>query len=176
MRFVTDGYRQAYAINPNLRDLVNAGGGVARRDIVGIWVSSNNSRIIDTDSEARSYGWSEEEQEMVEKHLMSHPDFGMKVLRDRGEQRGDDLLNVQVWKLWFAPDQEIPVHYQEFCEQQSWYEAWGGLASQAVPETSENTCIFTDVVGHSVMRCQEPALEGQDYCSDHNAEMMALEQ
>ncbi len=111
---------------------------------------------------------------MVEKHLMSHPDFGMKVLRDRGEQRGDDLLNVQVWKLWFAPDQDIPEKYQSFCEQQSWYKTWDFGAMQAVPQVSENTCIFTDVVGHSVMRCQEPAVEGQDYCADHATEMAAL--
>ncbi len=138
---------------------------------MGIHVSSNQSRIIDTESEGRTYGWSDDELEMVEKHLLSHPDFGMKVLRDRGEQRGDELLNVQVWKLWFAPDQDIPEKYQEFCEQQSWYKTWDFGAMQAVPHVSENMCIFTDVVGHSVMRCQEPAVEGQDYCADHVVEM-----
>jgi hypothetical protein len=171
MRFVTDGYRQAYAINPSLRELVMAGNGVRRSDIVGLWVSSNNTRMIDTDKEAKSYGWSEEDKELVEKTLLSHPDFGTKVLRDRGEQRGDELLNVQVWKLWFAPDQDIPEKYQEFCEEQSWYKAWDYSVTPVVPAVSENTCIFTDVVGNSVMRCTDPAQEDQDYCEAHLAEM-----
>jgi hypothetical protein len=171
MRFVTDGYRQAYAINPSLRELVAAGGGVRRNDIVGFWVTSGNSRIIDTDHLQQADGWTDEDKEMIEKHLMSHWHFGTKVLRDRGEQRGDDLLNVQVWKLWFAPDQDIPEKYQEFCEKQAWYQNWDMGSIETAPVLAENTCIFTDVVGHSVMRCQEPALEDQDYCSDHAAEM-----
>jgi len=171
MRFTTAGYNQSYTLNPTLGELRRmANGRDPDRGVSatpGITISSGMSRTLDTEAAQIGYGWSDEDRTMMERHLMSHPDFGRKRTVDRGEQRGDLLLNSQVWLLWFAPDQEIPDEHEEFCSHQQWFKAWGTATEAAGTPVSDRQCIYAETVGNAVLGCKNPALEGQDYCEEH---------
>lgn len=159
MRFTTLGVRQQYVLMPS-RMPTNE----EDRNRAGIRVSSDNSRIIDTDQER---GWTKEEKLAMERHLMSCGDFGSKKLVDRGEQRGDDLLNSQVWVLWFAPQQDIPAEHREFCEGLPWYKAWNMASAKPEEPATGNPCLHTVTDGTSVLKCSSPAIGGSDYCAEH---------
>ena len=47
---------------------------------------------LDTEAEQRTLGWSEEEREQVEQHLLNHSDFGRGIyLAESAEMRPEDL-------------------------------------------------------------------------------------
>jgi hypothetical protein len=173
MRFTTARYRQKYTVTPTVRELAVMGGGIPRRDYVGLTLDSGNTRILDTEQQAMQDGWTEEDRLMMERHILSHPEFGMSRMADSNTQQGDDLINHRVWELWFAPDQEIPPEHLEFCKTQRWYTAWDveNDLQNTVPEISENTCIEAPLVDGVIYRCTKPAVEGSDYCEVHNREV-----
>ena len=168
MRFTTARFRQTYTLNPSARELARIGGGRQDRSYRGLQISSGSDRILDTNHTAIAEGWTDEERFQMERHLMSHPEFGMSRMADSGEQRGDDLINVRVWELWFAPDQDIPDEHLEFCKEQRWYQAWNiDEDLPAAPTISDRTCIESPLVDGVVFRCTQPAQEGSDYCGLH---------
>lgn len=176
MQFICSGYRQQYNLNPTIGELQGNNSGVVNRQAHGLRISSNATRILDTDAQARQDGWTPEQKIKMERHLLSHADFGRNRNVDSGRQEGDDLLNVQVWELMLAPGQVIiPEEHVEFCKAQQWYERWAsageldtilGPSVQDVPEDTR-ICVFSRPWQGSAMRCQEPALEGEDYCANH---------
>jgi len=172
MQFTTSGYRQQYNLNPSLGQLRADGNGVARRDAFGLHASSNNTRIIDTDIEASMYGWTPDEKFKMERHLLSHRDFGTSRLVDSGKQEGDELLNVQVFELFLAPGQEIPDEHLDFAKEQSWYKRWGYGDKAPNPKTVEEAegrlCVFSRMYGGAALKCPNVALEDSDYCDSHH--------
>lgn len=163
MKFTTAGTRRTFTLMPTRMPTDFAG--VIRRDVPGLSVSSDNTRIIDTD---RERGWTHEEKMAMERYLMSCSEFGTKRIVDRGEQRGDELLNSQVWELWFAPSQDIPAEHLDFCKEQNWYKAWDlANASPTPAPASGRPCLHTITDGSSVMKCAAEAIGETSYCETH---------
>jgi hypothetical protein len=182
MRFITAGYRTQYNLNPTIGELMKDNGGIVRRDAHGLSISSDNTRILDTDAQAVRDGWSIEQKIKMERHLLSHPDFGHARLVDSGLERDGMLLNSTVWDLFLAPGEMIPedtytwngevTSHLELAKAQRWWKYEGDNITALVPTTeqisSDRICVFSRPWQGAAMRCSEPALEGEDYCEYHS--------
>lgn len=182
MRFITAGYRTQYNLNPTIGALQADNGGVVRRDAHGLHISSGNGRILDTDAQALADGWTLEQKIRMERHLLSHADFGHPRLVDSGMERDGALLNSTVWDLYLAPGETIPddvytfegerTSHLEFAKAQRWWQYEGEGLTALVPTLDQvndfdRKCVFSRPWQGAAMRCQEPAVEGEDYCEHH---------
>lgn len=174
MRFMTGLGNRKYTVMPNPHP--TDANGSPLRNVPGYRVRSDRAGIIDTDEIAARNGWGEDVRLQVERHLLSHRDFGMHKNVDSGNQRGDDLLNKTVPVLWFAPGQGIPEEHAEFVAKQRWYLAYAEAdlpvleaigQGQASPALSERPCLGRITNGLTVTACRNPAVEDEDYCELH---------
>ena len=174
MKFMTAGYNQTYNLNPTIGDLRQDNGGVVRRDAYGLAASSENSRIIDTDYQAEKYGWTAEDKHLMERHLLSHPDFGRRRLVDSGLERDGALLSAPVWELYLAPGEVIPDEHLDFARQQLWFAFEGDAMTAIIPSQEQlaealdgRKCMKSRMDNGVALRCPNNAMEGEDYCSLH---------
>ena len=175
MRLLT-GYGNAkYTILPRVANMDQLGRRISMEP--GIMVQSDMTQHIDTDELARINRWPAKTKKMVEERLLTHGDFGMKVVRDSRMQINGEPVNTTVFALWFAPDQDFKAVFAEHkkvIEETKWYKLWiqSGLPVGEAEEAQIRGCLFRDE-GPPVLACVSPAVEGSDYCDYHGAPVEA---
>jgi hypothetical protein len=99
--------------------------------------------IFDSEAAAAERRWSEEQRLQAERHLLSHPDFGVMRTMDGGGKGEVQYGNVDRYRLYLAPGQLIPAEHADF------------------------VCSFRALTPEGVIPCPRPVKEGLPVCRQH---------
>jgi len=183
MRFVAASPNASYTVlaEDHIRDLH----GRVIQKIPGLRIQFAGG-VFDSEETARGRNWSEEQRLEAERHLLSHPDFGVMRVMDGGGTHDQQYGNIERPRLYLAPGQLVPREHVEFVASQRWFqverELGGGPpiegqvreVAPAEEPHDPSICSFRALTPEGVVECPRAVKKDLTVCSQHERTLEGL--
>lgn len=115
-------------------------------------------RLFDSERAQRELGWTDEERLLVERHLLTHRDFGRRRSRAQGG-------------LYLAPGQDVPPEHADLGVE-------AGIAHEAAAQVrlaeAGFRCAFVWTTSEGIKQCPDEVAQGSQFCEGHTEQLEAV--